>query len=179
MQSLRGIGSKKKENNNEVGAWSLVAWRSGEARLLYGSSQSDNHSQQRGPTHHNPTPPYPPPGTTAVWQSQSGPAQAHYIDKRGRTSGSSRGQVVVEGPLLHRAAFQPHSKALLRGTAQADPFVRPLRLRVMKICMLSIDCMMDGLDVECPLSCMFISITGPLSLILLERARDLCTGLAG
>lgn len=49
----------KTTTKSELGAWSLGAWRSGEARLLYGSSQSDNHSQQEGPTHHNPTPPKP------------------------------------------------------------------------------------------------------------------------
>lgn len=66
MQSLRGIGSKKKKNNNEVGAWSLGPWRSGEARLLYPSNQSDNQTITRSkeaPLTNDPTPPYPPPGT--------------------------------------------------------------------------------------------------------------------
>lgn len=58
MESLKRIDSEEKENNNEVGAWSLGAWRSGEAPLLY---QPVNQTITRGkgaPLTNNPTPPY-------------------------------------------------------------------------------------------------------------------------
>lgn len=122
----------------------------------------------KGPHSPQPYPAVPTPWHNGRVAKPIGPCSGT-LDKRGRTSGSSRGQVVVEGPLLcfTEPLFNLTPKLCL-GTAQVDPFVRLFRLRVMKICMLSIDCMMDGLDVECPLGCMSISITGPLSLILLE-----------
>lgn len=59
MESLKRIDSEKKENNNEVGAWSSGAFGdSGEARLLYQPvNQTITHGKV-APLTNNPTPPY-------------------------------------------------------------------------------------------------------------------------
>lgn len=55
--------------------------------------QSDNHSQQRGPTHQRPYPAIPTPWHNGLGgKANPGPTQGP-LDKRGRSSGSSLARV--------------------------------------------------------------------------------------